>query len=212
MQSQRDARRQPRSSLFLTAVMQSEGEQVAVKIRNLSPNGAMIDASMVLPVGASIKLVRGKLIATGNTVWVVGGRIGLQFASGLNVSDWLAAPDKAEQRRIDDVVSLIRAGALPESKSHDVHSYPSSRVSGEQIAEDLGTVVDLIQQLEDELSDSHDTVARHGDKLQNLDIAVQMLRSIARQFASSVDDRSSDAASLSSLRAVCSKALGESRG
>ena len=36
----------------------------------------------------------------------------------------------------------------------------------------------LIEDLEEDLSSSADTLARHGVKLQNLDIAMQMVRAI----------------------------------
>jgi len=206
-----DARRQPRSSLFITAVLQTHGKQAAAKVRNMSPNGAMVDAELALPVGSRIELVRGRLSATGVVVWTSRNRFGLQFSSELAVKDWLAAPEKAEQQRVDEIISLIKAGALPEQKSCDILSDITSRSPDGQIADDLGTVVCLIQQLEDDLAASDETLARHGEKLQNLDIAMQMLRSIARQFMSGADDQPSNAASLGSLRVVCARALGKPR-
>jgi hypothetical protein len=65
-----------------------------------------------------------------------------------------------------------------------------------------------MQSLEDELASSDETLARHGLKLQNLDIAMQMLRAIASELRSGDTQQRPSAAKLCNLRVACGEALG----
>ena len=54
------------------------------------------------------------------------------------------------------------------------------------------------------LSSSQELLAWHGVKLQNLDIAVQMINAVAREL---IGQGSAQGAELSDLRVVCKRAL-----
>jgi hypothetical protein len=58
------------------------------------------------------------------------------------------------------------------------------------------------------LASSDQTVARHGLKLQNLDIAMQMVRAIAKELDSDLSGHPVSLAKLADLRIACAKALG----
>lgn len=207
-QTKLEARSQLRSSMFVAAVLRAGAEQAPVKVRNMSPSGAMIESPLAPPPGTNVHLIRGSL--QGTVVWNADNRCGLSFSSDLSVKEWLAPPAKAEQQRVDDIVALIRAGAAP-AESPGIASASAAPRSEEELVDDLGDVVRLMQDLEDDLASSSDTLSRHAVKLQNLDIAMQMIRAIAHELTSECDRKPVGLAKLRDLRAVCAQALGSSQ-
>lgn len=65
-----------------------------------------------------------------------------------------------------------------------------------------------MQGREDDRASSDETLERHRMKLQNLDIAMQMVRAVAREWTSGNVERQVSTARLDDLRAACSQALG----
>ena len=131
-------------------------------------------------------------------------KCGVRFLAQASVKEWLAAPAKVEQQRIDGIVALVKAGSTePSGLGEDAE--PRSL---EQLADDLGSVIRLIEDLENDLADSEDTLARHGLKLQNMDIAMQMLRAVAAELAP-IDGEYAKGARLQDLRVACSQALAD---
>jgi hypothetical protein len=76
-----------------------------------------------------------------------------------------------------------------------------------QLVDELGTVFQLMVDLEDEFTSSRETVARHGYKLQHLDLAMQMLSELAADLVIGGSDRPSGNPRLENLRIACDKAL-----
>ncbi len=204
-----EARAQPRSSMFLAAVMRAGSEQAPVKVRNMSPNGAMVETPLMPVRGANVELMRGPLVARGTVIWSSTTRCGLRFSSEVSVKDWLAAPTAVHQQRVDEMVALVKAGA--NSQPASVAAYQDAAVearSHEQLVDDLGAVVRLMQDLEDDLASSIETLERHGMKLQNLDIAMQMLRAVSSEITPESSKEPVSLAKLADLRVACAKALG----
>lgn len=203
-----EARGQPRSSMFLAAVLRAGAEQAAVKVRNMSPKGAMVESPLRPPPGTEVHLIRGVLLAKATIIWSSNNRCGLRFSSEVSVKEWLAAPTKAEQQRVDEIVALVKAGAIHPAvaDSCDIGASTESR-SEEQLVGDLGIVISLIQDLEEDLSSSTETLARHGLKLQNLDIAMQMIQAIAQELTSDHRDQAISLAKLEDLRIASAQAL-----
>ncbi len=199
-----DARTQPRSSMFLAAVLRAGTEQAPVKVRNMSPNGAMIETSVTPVTGSQVELIRGALIARGSVIWTSANKCGVRFSSEVSVKDWLAAPDKSQQQRVDDIVALVKAGGADPRGDERPTQAPRSH---EQLIDDLGEVVKLMQDLENDLAESDATLERHGVKLQNLDIAMQMLRAVAGELGPDGSDRPVSMARLEDLRLACAQAL-----
>jgi hypothetical protein len=199
-----DARAQPRSSIFLAAVIRAGPEQAPVKVRNLSPNGAMIESPLAPSVGTTADLIRGALIARGTVIWSMANRFGLRFASEVSVKDWLAAPSKVQQQRVDEIVALVKAGSSDPGRND---SQVDEARSQSQLVDDLGAVVRLMQDLEDDLASNDETLARHAGKLQNLDIAMQMLRAVAVELTPGAGDERKSIARLKDLRVSCDQAL-----
>lgn len=195
--------------MFLAAVLRAGTEQAPVKVRNMSPKGAMVDTPLMAPPGTEVDLMRGALVVRGTVIWSSANRCGLRFLSEVSVKDWLAAPNQAQQQRVDEIVALVKAGAIAD---HDglagLTDAPHEVRSQEQLVDDLGAVVRLMQDLEDELAGCDETVERHGVKLQNLDIAMQMLRAVAGELTPGDIGQAANIGRLESLRMACEKALG----
>jgi hypothetical protein len=194
--------------MFLAAVLRNGEEQAPAKVRNMSPHGAMVESSLTPARGTSVYLIRGMLVAAGTVVWSSPGRCGLRFDSELSVKEWLAAPGVAEQERVDKIVALVKAGATVPAGLGGSETKAEMVRSREQLVDDLGVLILLIQDLEDDLASSDQTVARHGLKLQNLDIAMQMVRAIAKELDSDLSGHPVSLAKLADLRIACAKALG----
>ena len=176
-----------------------------MRVRNMSRTGAMIETPITLALGAKVDLMRGALVARGVIVWSSSNRCGVRFSSEVSVKDWLAAPSKVQQQRVDDMVALVKAGGSDPRSEEAEFLGPRSQ---EQLVDDLGAVVRLLQSLEDDLAGSNETLARHAVKLQNLDIAMQMLRAVAGELRPDDSDGRVLIASLEDLRVSCSQALG----
>jgi hypothetical protein len=195
--------------MFLAAVMRAGREQAPVKVRNMSASGAMIETPLCPSPGTEAVLMRGPLVVQGTVVWSSGNRCGLRFSSEVSVKEWLAAPTAVHQQRIDEMVALVKAGKMAGS-SDLVGGEGEARAtrSREQLVDDLGAVISLMEDLEDDLASSGETLVRHGLKLQNLDIAMQMLRAVSAELAPESRSESASLAALQDLRVACAKALG----
>jgi len=204
-----DARDLTRSSMFLGAVLRAGSEQAPVRIRNMSPHGAMVETPISPPRGTEVHLIRGRLVAPGTVVWVSSNCCGLRFSSELSIDEWLAVPAKSEQGRVDQVIARVKARATsaPAAVARHFRATGTS-TSGEQLAIDLGAVVGLLRDLEDDLASSGETLVRHGIKLQNIDIAMQMIRAIAHELHHGRGDPPISLASLEDLRVACAEVLG----
>jgi hypothetical protein len=108
------ARAEPRSNVFLAALIDMPGGPVPVRVRNLSPRGALVEGP-VLPIKGGIQLRRGDLRVGGKVAWLHDGYCGLQFDSTINVPTWLKRIGHQGQDRVDLIMASIRSGAVPEA-------------------------------------------------------------------------------------------------
>ena len=177
---QADARSASRSSLYLSATLYCDGSSSPVKIRNLSASGALIEGPTNASLGSLVQLVRGALIVHALVVWFAEGKCGLKFSGLVDVPEWRAAPINAAQQRVDEIVRLVKAGAVP---------LPVRRISPTSNPEDSGDgntalsgqlrrASELLNSLGDVLTNDPDIVTRHGTALQNLDIAIQLIAAV----------------------------------
>jgi hypothetical protein len=185
--------------MFLAAVLRAGTHQAAVKVRNMSQRGAMLESPLTPPPGTKVYVMRGVLLAEGIITWRSNERCGVRFLSEVSVKQWLAVPPTAQQLRVDEKVSLATAGEPAAAFGKLGSGAPQNE---EQLAHYLGEVVKLLEDLEDDLASSVETAARHGVKIQNLDIGMQIIRAVALELTSPRDRESIGTASLQSLRAA----------
>lgn len=202
-----DARSSVRSSVYLGATLYGYGAPTPTRIRNMSADGALVEAAVVPEGGALVQLVRGSLIVHGLVAWSVEGRCGVKFSGTVDVQQWRAAPNNDEQQRVDDVVKLVKAGAvpLPVREHGDPRWSENSFAPGEGIADDLRRVTELLDQLGDVLAGDPDVVIHHAIALQNLDISMQMIAAVDAILAGASE--SGDDSKLAGLRRSADQAL-----
>ena len=76
-----------------------------------------------------------------------------------------------------------------------------------QLLDDLGMAVRLLEDLGNDLVRHPSTVSLHGTKLQNIDLATQVLTAIAKAMAAQAEGRTVSLAQLNDLRSSCAEAL-----
>ena len=247
----------------IPAALHFNGENAPAVIANLSAAGAMLKSSLQPSAGDRVHVVRGGLCAQGVVIWCSGDRCGLEFSTQIDLDDWLAPVANAGQARVDEIISLLKAGALSadhaegeagggsrasnlnddlnlirallknlkddlagSSETLDRHASKIPdldrameilsddkllRRSPYQLVDELGGVLQLLVEVEDELVRTRDTVARHGYKLQHLDLAMQMLTELGSELIIGSEERLSSSPRLQNLRGVCENALGSAR-
>jgi hypothetical protein len=205
-----EQREQPRSSMFLACILRTASGQVPVRIRNMSPSGALVEAPMAALVSTPVQLIRGSLQVRATVTWASGHRCGLRFASEVVVAAWLKAAGPTHQGRVDRIVTQIKAGtARALSQPSSPESRPRAADSPPQLLDDLHLVHRLLAALEDELTSEPATLARHGLELHNLDIGMQMIRAIAADLTTA-GNRSKEDSRRDNLRVACHQVLSQS--
>lgn len=200
-----DARAVSRASLYLAAALYCDGFSSPVKIRNISSAGALIEGLAIPDEGSLVQLVRGGLIVHGLVAWGGDGRCGIKFSGTVDVQQWRAVPGNSEQQRVDEVVRLVKAGAVPLpvpplARSDDLAD-PSADLSA-----DLRRALDLLDHLGEALAADAELVTRHATALQNLDIAMQVIAAVGA-VVTGESDPEIDATKLSGLRRSADQAL-----
>jgi hypothetical protein len=77
-------RRSRRSNVLLTAIVEIAGERLPVKLRNLSADGALVEAKLLPAADSEIIFHRGELSVRGKIAWVGGNHAGISFNRKLN--------------------------------------------------------------------------------------------------------------------------------
>jgi hypothetical protein len=160
--------------MFILAAITAPSASGPVKIRNLSPSGALIEGATLPSTGERMELRRGANFVRGNVVWCQDGKAGLRFDGQVEVAEWMSRAD-AGQQRVDRIVEQAKAGAA-------TPSYPTE-TSVSRFADlapaDLRNLALALDSLADDLADDAAVVARLGAKLQSLDIVSQVLRRLS---------------------------------
>jgi hypothetical protein len=77
-------RRSRRSNVLLTATVEIAGERLPVKLRNLSADGALVEAKLLPAADSEIIFHRNELSVRGKVAWVGGNHAGISFNRKLN--------------------------------------------------------------------------------------------------------------------------------
>ena len=169
-QQERDAVRDPRTNMFMAAVLHWAGRSAPVTLRNLSPTGALVEGAVLPMAGELIHLVRGTLCADGNVAWSVGRRCGVRLGHLIDVAKWMAPPGKSQPTPIGLTAEAGRHLAIPPPVPS-----PMSRSIEPSPARLLRDLERLLLDVSNDLASDSATVARHGTQLQKLDLIAQGL-------------------------------------
>jgi len=147
------ARIHPRTSMFVLATLAATNTSGPVRIRNLSPGGALVEGEALPDTGDLFRLLRGDLCASGVVIWREERRAGLRFEHDVEVAQWLP-------------VGVVRPSQA------DSNCPPTGDWELLDLAESLDA-------LANHLADDAEMVAQHGTWLQALDMTSQLLRRLA---------------------------------
>lgn len=197
-----EARSSPRSNMFLAAVLAAAGSPVPVKIRNMSITGALVEGATLPEARSQVRLIRGSLSVAAQVAWAAEGRCGLRFSSLVSIREWLAPPSNREQKRVDEAVRLVKAGAIPLHVGAEAHDATLPH----ELGADLRRVWRLLESHCGDILGDPEAIARHGERLQDLDIVVQTIAAVADMLVGDADERSA-ASRLQNLRVSLRQAL-----
>lgn len=176
-------RRDERTHLFIVATVYIGHQSFPVRVRNISPTGALIEGTNLPPVGTEINLRRGQLQASGTVAWTASGKSGLSFNSPVAVSSWLPSKEASRQLPIDRLAfELKHAGPTPK-ETRDI-AIKASELSSPSIVADLESLQVKLSELADKLSLDMILVATHPE-VQFLDEAIQRIGKIIQSIQTS---------------------------
>ena len=174
-----DARREARKSMFVMATLYAATGSAPVKVRDMSPGGALIEGGVVPAPGTNVRLCRGSLSVTGKVTWTKEARAGLSFDSTIRPDAWLPTSRAASpQQRVDEAVQQVKASMLDPAPL----AAPTSTEPTPTTALELTRLRRAIEDLAEDLADDPALLARHAPKLQALDLASQILRKLASEL------------------------------
>ena len=106
-------RRTRRSHFLMAASIEADGVTVAVKLRNLSPEGALVEGDQLPAVGSSVIFRKKELNLAGRIAWVATGRAGIAFDAKLDPDSVLRhVPRSRPLAKLDFRRPRIKAGDL----------------------------------------------------------------------------------------------------
>lgn len=171
-----EARIEPRTNMFVMASLSAQGASGPVKVRNLSPTGALVEGGALPMPGEPVSLLRGSLRSDGKVVWCQNGRAGLRFNALVHVSDWLPkGVNQTGQQRTDSIVRQIKADSLAQQLPAVYKDVAPSGVT----SSDLDGLIRELDALAEVLAEDDMVIIRHGARLQVLDATSQALRKLA---------------------------------
>jgi hypothetical protein len=174
-------RRAERTHMFVVATLYVGSASAPVRVRNLSPTGALIEAVGLPPAGSAVVLRRGPLESAGVVAWSGAGRAGLSFGSPVFVSEWLPTKGNMRQAEVDRIAFGINQGACPAElapakASAGIASVPVALSPAAAIA-DLGALRTELLLLGEQLARDANVIAGHP-QIQLLDAAGQRIEKI----------------------------------
>jgi hypothetical protein len=141
----------------------------AVRIRNLSCRGALIEGPIIPRVGAKVRLLRGSLSARGVLAWQGNSQGGVNFDDEIDVSLWVRRVAHAGQQRVDAVIDAIRR-----RRTNPDH------LQNEPAKETLTTISADLDELCERLSGTANMSVEFAEDLLRLKAISHSLRNLAR--------------------------------
>ena len=175
-------------------------------------SGALIEGGGLPDSGMPLLLKRGDLQVNATVAWASGGKRGIRFDGPTPVNEWTGGKPRPldctglrDQRRVDAIQAEARADPssgralrAAEPPAPAAPAYPNLETS---LADELGYVQRLLEDLGDTLIADLFLVQRHGQSLQSLDLVNQILGHVAAILRS--DDKGAvvEAIGMDDLRA-----------
>ena len=170
-----DERGEGRSNIFLVATIYAAQGSGPVRIRNMSPGGALVEGGALPSEGSPVRLSRGSLGVAGCIAWQSGNRAGVRFDCRVAVADWLPRGHRPPQQAIDEAVHAYRSGArMPPARS------PAPVVD---LRAELTGLEQTLRRIAEQLARDSAVCERHLTGIQSIDVAAQKLAGLAASLA-----------------------------
>jgi hypothetical protein len=196
------APRPPRTNLLLSAWIETGAGESAIRVRNLSEGGAMLEGAALPATGERLLLRRTALAVAGTCMWRSGNRCGVRFDHPISVRQWastMRAATSAGQQRVDSIQAVIRAGG--HAAPTDPLATPGKAIVITNVADEVAAAARLIRALSDRLAEDMAVIVAHGEALQQLDPLAQTLDHLARVLAAPDPAPAIEAIGMDDLRA-----------
>jgi hypothetical protein len=167
-----DARRTSRTHLFVGATLYHGGLSAPVRVRNMSPSGALIEVDTLPEIGTEVTLRRGSLEAAGRIAWKAESKAGLAFSAPVHVLDWMSRRLASHQSAVDAIVADYK---------NDRQARTPCKLDMISMEADLAKTRSELSHLEACLAEDLVLVATHPE-IQALDIAIQRIDRILRDL------------------------------
>jgi hypothetical protein len=95
-------RRSSRSKMLLAASLEAAGTVTAVTLRNLSAEGALVEAESLPPEGTTVLFRRNELCVGASIAWVQGRNAGIAFAEQLQPQEVLRNIPKPQPKAMPE--------------------------------------------------------------------------------------------------------------
>ena len=102
----------PRSHVYLMAALTCGGVSMAVRVRNLSLEGALLEGPELPSDGKRVLLRRGSLSADAEIAWRRESQCGIRFNEPIRVADWVQRSGPPGQQKIDQAIAEYRGMAI----------------------------------------------------------------------------------------------------
>lgn len=171
---------EPRSNIFVAAVLYHCDGSTPVRIRNMSRSGALIECAELSSEDTEVQLCRGSRVARGRIAWRRDDRAGIRFDGIVDVAGWLPNGDRdKDQHRVDAMIEECRTA--PATGFEQLA--PAKAITNlEIIMQLLGLRVSLNQAAED-LASNAAVAAGHAQALQALELAAYNLDKLTGRLA-----------------------------
>jgi hypothetical protein len=129
--------------VFLMAVLSTGSTSCAVRVRNLSPQGALLEGSNLPAEKRNVCLKRGSLASEGQIAWFGGRQCGIRFSRPIVVAEWVERAGPVGQQRIDATVAEFR-----DSPASNLHlAGPSCQADQHSLVEMSATLLKSCERL-----------------------------------------------------------------
>lgn len=111
--SQSQNRRSRRSNVLMAAFVECASGTITTKLRNLSKDGALVEAEALPAVGSRVLFRKGELALPGHVAWEAGKRAGIAFDEPLDPESVLRhVPRPSPRQQVDHRRPRLRGQEL----------------------------------------------------------------------------------------------------
>lgn len=176
-----DSRNGRRANVFLAGVLHAAGGAFPVRIRNLSPEGALADGNDLPDEGNAVRLQRGPFTVAARVVWRGDKGCGLRFSAAIPVEQWINyGTASCGQQRVDAMIADARSGTAGPGPA--LQPCVPARIDCIQAATEMEAICEHLRGAAEDLASEPEFVVLAFDALQRLDIATAQLASLAQRL------------------------------